>query len=101
MPEIPSVGTVIIVGFGLVFVILVVLVVILSLQGRFFQNLDKNKSAKANEVVKAAAIVPGDEKLHRELFERLIDKKRKVDFIRLVTSLSHCDDAQWIKDMEI
>lgn len=58
MPEVPSVGTVVIVGFGLVFVILVVLVLILSLQGKIFQNMDKNKAAKAQEVVKAAAVVP-------------------------------------------
>ncbi len=58
MPEIPSVGTVVVVGFGLVLVILVVLVFILSLQGRFFQRLDKNKAAKAQEVVKAAEVVP-------------------------------------------
>ena len=43
--EIPSVGTVVIVGFGLVLSILVLLVFILSLQGRFFKSVDKNKVA--------------------------------------------------------
>ena len=58
MPEIPNVGTVVIVGFGMVVAILVALVLILSLQGKFFQNMDKSKASKAQAVVKAAAVVP-------------------------------------------
>lgn len=56
--EIPSVGTVVIVGFGLVLSILVLLVFILSLQGRFFKSVDKNKATKAEKVVAKAAVVP-------------------------------------------
>ena len=58
MPEIPNVGTVVIVGFGLVLAILVLLVLILTVQGKIFQGMDKSKSAKATKVVKAAAVVP-------------------------------------------
>lgn len=58
MPEVPSVGTVVIVGFGLVLAILVALVLILSAQGKFFQSLDKSKAGKAQEVVRNAAVVP-------------------------------------------
>ena len=43
MPEIPNVGTVVIVGFGLVLAILVALVLILSVQGKVFQSMDKSK----------------------------------------------------------
>ena len=58
MPVVPNVATVVVVGFGLVLAILVALVLILSIQGKFFQNKDKKKSTKAQEVVKAAAVVP-------------------------------------------
>ena len=58
MPVVPNVATVVVVGFGLVLAILVALVLILSIQGKFFQNIDKNKSTKAQKVVKAAAVVP-------------------------------------------
>ena len=58
MPEIPSVATVVIVGFGLVLAILVALVLILSVQGKVFQSMDKSKATKAQKVVKAAEVVP-------------------------------------------
>ena len=58
MPEIPNVGTVVIVGFGLVLAILVALVLILSVQGKVFQSMDKSKVTKAQKVVKAAEVVP-------------------------------------------
>ena len=56
--EVPSVGTVVIVGFGLVLAILVLLVVILSVHGKFFNSMDKSKSVKAKKIVEKAEVVP-------------------------------------------
>lgn len=55
--EVPSIGTVVIVGFGMVLTILVVLVLILSAEGAIFQALDKKRLAKAREVAEKAAVI--------------------------------------------
>ncbi len=55
--DIPNVGTVVIVGFGLVLTILVLLVLILTVQGKFFQKMDKSKAGKAEKIVAQAAVV--------------------------------------------
>ncbi len=55
--EVPSIGTVVIVGFGMVLAILVVLVLILSAEGAIFQALDKKRLEKAREVAEKAAVI--------------------------------------------
>ncbi len=57
MSEIPSVGNVVVVGFGLVLVILVVLVLILSLEGSIFAAVDKKKKNAAAAVAAEAKVV--------------------------------------------
>lgn len=55
--EVPSIGTVVVVGFGLVLAILVLLVLILSLEGTIFKAIDNKKVQKAKKVVESAQVV--------------------------------------------
>lgn len=56
--EVPSIGTVVIVGFGMVLAILILLVLILSAEGAIFKSIDKKKAEKARAVAQNAAVVP-------------------------------------------
>lgn len=56
--EVPSIGTVVIVGIGLVMVILILLVFILDLEGAIFKSIDRKKAERAKNIAADAEVVP-------------------------------------------
>ncbi len=56
--NVPNVFTVVVVGIGLVFAVLAVLVLILWLEGKVFGALDKKRADKAHAVARSALVVP-------------------------------------------
>ena len=51
--------------------------------------------------IRAAAIVPEEEQLHRRIIAYLMEKRKQLELVRYVSQLSHNPAAHWIKELEI
>ena len=78
-----------------------------SYYNREFSNLarsiiDRSKTLQVNDLIKllcqrTSAILPSDEKLHREIISYLMDQKMELELMRHISRLTRSGQADWLE----